>query len=381
MHITLALKSEIIGLLLLLLLLLQKPFRDFLIGSSKSSANSKIKERSQAIDILRGFAMCGIVLIHVDSYILYYHPENSITFFSRAVANLSRFSVPTFIISSGIFLSWKTKREFWKARLIHLILPYSIFCMAGYFTKYPPTDGWTTDFVVRYFSGSIFEPYYYVPLLLQFYFLYSLFFKENHLWNSNLRYIVLFSALILNLLSNHFLPESETLKKIEPLLFSNFIFFFALGVLSKPILSSSLLFSYFFNQIKIKYSLYLLSGIYIIYIITTTIQTRFGFSNHFIFYPIVSFLILFNLGIKMEKSNNKAVLTINQIFSHIGKNSLFIFLAHPILIHILHAFDPFSLGGKYISYFIIFVLNISIPLGIGEIYKKISSLIIAKIEQ
>jgi len=381
MKLTEAQISEFIGLVLLLILLLQKTFRDFLVGTSQNTIISKGKERSQAIDILRGIAMCGIVLIHVDSYILYYHPEDNITFFSRAIANLSRFSVPAFIISSGIFLSWKGKREFWKSRLVHLILPYSIFCMAGYFTKYPPTDGWTTDFVVRYFSGSIFEPYYYVPLLLQFYFLYSLFLKENHSWNSNLRYIVLFFSLILNLISNHFFLEGESLKKIEPILFSNFIFFFVLGILSRPILSSPLLFSDFFNQSKIKYSLYVLTGIYIIYIIISTFQTRFGFSNHFIFYPIVSFLILFNLGIKMEKSNNQVVQRLNQILSHIGKNSLFIFLVHPILIHILHAFDPFSLGGKYISYLIIFILNISIPLGIGEIYKKVSSLITVKIGQ
>ena len=381
MDTTPAQKSEIIGLFFLVILLFQKSFREFLIGKTNSQTPSNSKERSQAIDILRGLAMCGIVLIHVDSYILYYHPEDSITIFSRAIANISRFSVPAFILSSGIFLSWKGKKEFWKARLIHLILPYSIFCMGGYFTKYPPTDGWSSDFIIRYFSGSIFEPYYYVPLLLQFYFFYSIFFKENHLWSSSLRYGILFSALILNLASNHFFPNGENLKRIEPFLFSNFIFFFVLGILSGPILSSPVLFSEFFNQSKIKISLYVLTGMYILYIITTTLQTRFGFSNHFIFYPIVSFLILLNLGIKLEKSNSRAIKIFNQILSHIGKNSLFIFLAHPILIHILHAFDPFSLGGKYISYFIILVLNISIPLGIGELYKKISSLIIARTGQ
>lgn len=381
MEITPAQLSELIGLFLLLFLLIQKNFRDFLVGNSNNLSFNTIKERSQAIDILRGIAMCGIVLIHVDSYILYYHPDDSITYFSRSVANLSRFSVPAFILSSGIFLSWKGKQDFWKARLFQLILPYSIFCLAGYFTKYPFVDGWWIDFVLRFFTGSIFEPYYYVPLLLQFYFLFSIFLKENEKWSTNVRFTILFSALLLNLLSNHFFPSGELFKKFEPFLFTNFIFFFVLGILSKRILSNPLLFLEFISRKKIKISLYSLTLIYIIYIITTTLQSRFGFSNHFIFYPIASFLLLQYLGITLEKSKSTIILRLNLVLSHIGKNSLFIFLAHPILIHILHAIDPYSLGGKYSSYLVIFGLNIFIPLGVGEVYKKISSLITTKIGQ
>jgi fucose 4-O-acetylase-like acetyltransferase len=376
MGITPAQLSELIGLFLLLFLLFQKNFREFLIGNTKNPILQTPKERSQAIDILRGIAMCGIVLIHVDSYILYYHPDDSITYFSRSIANLSRFSVPAFILSSGIFLSWKGKQDFWKARLFQLILPYSIFCLAGYFTKYPFVQARWIDFVLRFFTGSIFEPYYYVPLLLQFYFLFSVFFKENEKWSTSVRFTILFSALLLNLLSTHFFPSGELFKKLEPFLFTNFIFFFVLGILSKRILSNPLLFLEFITQKKIKISLYSLTLIYIIYIIQTSYQSRFGFSNHFIFYPVASFLLLQYLGITLEKSKSTSVLKL--VLSHIGKNSLFIFLAHPILIHILHAIDPYSLGGKYSSYIVIFGLNIIIPLGVGEVYKKISSLITTK---
>jgi fucose 4-O-acetylase-like acetyltransferase len=108
-----------------------------------------------------------------------------------------------------------------------------------------------------------------------------------------------------------------------------------------------------------------------------TVTTGTGFSNHLIFYPIVCFLLLLYGCINLEKNSSSFSKIIVSILSYIGKNSLFVFLVHPILIHLFHAYHPFTFGGKYLSYFVIFILNLIIPLGVGEIYNQIQKSFLA----
>lgn len=361
-------QAEGIGLLFFFLLLLHKGFRDLCIGNVSAPLLTK-PPRNSAIDLVRGIAMCGIVLIHVHSYIQYYHPKDSLLWFSGSIANLSRFSVPVFILTSGIFLSWKGSSSFWKSKLWQLGIPYVVFGSIGFFIKFPLSENWVLDFFQKFLLGTIYEPYYYIPLLFQLYIIYSLFGNHSGDWGNPLKWFFFFSSLSLNLLSNHFFPVSGYWQFIEPLIFSNFIFFFLFGILARPILSGSYLFYSQFSSNQLSIYIICSTIFYMVYTLYLTLYTGTEFSNHLIFYPIASFLWLFSLCIQLESSASRSSKWLVSIFSTIGKNSLFVFLAHPILIHLFHAFDPYTFGGRYGSYWIILILNLLIPLGIGEIYQ------------
>ena len=342
-------------------------FRSIIIGSSKIQNEKKI--RSLALDVVRGFAICGIVMIHIDSYLSYFHPEDELIYFSRILANLSRFSVPAFIFSSGIYLSFKGYPEYFQNRWKSLILPYIIFCIPGYFMKYPMTNNWQTDFLFRFITGSIFEPYYYVPLLLQMVFIFLFFFRVEDQISILKKRIILILALILNFLSNHFFPSDHFWKTIQPLFFGNFIFFFIMGICGRKIFKDTESYLRVYQDVFFKYTIHFLILLFIFYVIYLTIYTKTGFINHLLFYPTACFLILLYHSMQWSNSKNRFVIKIISLLAFLGKNSLFIFLVHPIFIHILHGLDPYLLGGKILCYPIILILNIAVPLGVGELYK------------
>jgi probable poly-beta-1,6-N-acetyl-D-glucosamine export protein len=371
MNSSLKLQAELFGLFLFSLVFLHKNIRNFAMGNKHLQDPHSKPMRNSSIDMVRGIAMCGIILIHVHSYFSYFKVENSFLFISGSIANLSRFSVPVFILTSGIFISYKGNLNFWKSRLIQLVIPYTLFGLLGFLIKYPISDGWIFEFLKKFFLGTIYEPYYYIPLLFQFYLLYALFFKNSNAWSISQKWAYFLTSLIANLFSNQFFPTGGNWQFIEPLVFSNFLFFFIFGLIAKPILSESTEFLALFSDKKIKLTLYFTTTLYVVYLILLTFTTGTGFSNHLIFYPIVCFLLLFYGCINLEKNSSSFSKIIVSILSYIGKNSLFVFLLHPILIHLLHAYHPYTFGGKFLSYFVIFILNLIIPLGVGEMYNKI----------
>jgi hypothetical protein len=257
------------------------------------------------------------------------------------------------------------------------VIPYSLLGLVGFLIKYPISDGWIFEFLKKFFLGTIYEPYYYIPLLFQFYLLYALFFKHSNAWSISQKWAYFICSLITNPISNQFFPTGGNWQFIEPLVFSNFLFFFVFGLIAKPILSESTELLALFSDKKIKLTLYFTTILYVVYLILLTFTTGTGFSNHLIFYPIVCFLLLLYGCINLEKNSSSFSKIIVSILSYIGKNSLFVFLVHPILIHLFHAYHPFTFGGKYLSYFVIFILNLIIPLGVGEIYNQIQKSFLA----
>ncbi|WP_244934688.1 acyltransferase family protein [Leptospira vanthielii] len=153
--------------------------------------------RENRFDILRGFAMVGIVLIHIHSYFQFFHPADQMVvrttlFFS----NLSRFSVPLFILTSAIFL--RKKEGYWISKLKNLLLPYSIASFIGYLVKYNNYN--VIEFIQFYFLGKVFAPFYFVPLLIQFYILFYLF--DKFLINKSFSKLLLLFSFLVNLSSN-----------------------------------------------------------------------------------------------------------------------------------------------------------------------------------
>jgi fucose 4-O-acetylase-like acetyltransferase len=354
---------EIFGILVLgCLLFFSSSFREIFILSLKKETTAKA-ERNRAIDFSRGIAMIAIVLIHVDSYFQFFHPNDWETYFSRFIANLGRFCVPAFIFSSAFFLNFKSSNEYWSSKFKAVVIPYLIIAIFGYFTKYPAEEFFNT-ISLKLITGSIFQPYYYVPLLFQFYILYAIFFKNSKDWSVKFFTILILLSAILNFWSNHFFPKTNSIfRVIEVISFTNFVFFFTLGLSAKKTFLDKNLFIEKFYTTR---SIMILSLSVILYLIPVsyyTFKNKIEISNHFLYYPIVLFLLITLLGLKFELKYPKFF----KIVSYIGENSLAVFLLHPMVIHLMHSFDPYMMGGFFPSYILTTILNILLPLLIWKL--------------
>ncbi|PJZ80517.1 acyltransferase family protein [Leptospira meyeri] len=309
--------------------------------------------RESRFDLLRGFAMVGIVLIHIHSYFQFFHPNDATVirttlFFS----NLSRFSVPLFILTSAIFL--RNKSGYWNSKAKNLLLPYTLASVAGYLVKYQNYN--LIEFLQFYFLGKVFAPYYFVPLLLQFYLLFYVF--EKTLTNRSISKFILFISFLLNLLSNLGFFDTLLPKEYHSISILNYLFFFVLGI--------QIGFSYE-DKNNSKKELTLLFGtltlMFLFFLFLFSYVYLLDFKNHHLAYPIIFFLFIWELIPIFSK-------TLFNWISYIGNQSLFIFLLHPFVIHTMHSIDPYSLGGPFLGYVITLILNVGIPILIAIIIQK-----------
>ncbi|PJZ44175.1 acyltransferase family protein [Leptospira brenneri] len=313
--------------------------------------------RETRFDVLRGFAMIGIVMIHIHSYFQFFHPaDTSVIRTTLFFSNLSRFSVPLFILTSAIFL--RKKEGYWVSKIKNLLIPYTLASIIGYFIKY--NDYTVLEFLQFYILGKVFAPFYFVPLLMQFYIFFYIF--EKFLLNHQYTKVLLLVTFLVNLASNLGIFDSILPKDYHSISIFNYIFFFQLGIqigLSKdekhrPTENVSFLFGTFFFVFL--FFLICFSGVYGI-----------DFKNHHLIYPSFVFLAIWEI---LPKFNQKLA----TIVSFIGNNSLFIFLLHPFVIHTMHSFDPYSFGGPFLGYIVTLILNVGIPTGIAVIVQKGKSL-------
>ena len=148
--------------------------------------------------LLNGLAAIGVVVNHAtgwgfialiwwtDRYLPVTVPDfsqiNTTSYYVlRGLEQLIMFSIPAFLFVSGYFIAFATKKNertvSWNvigARVKYLLTPYLIWSVLVLFAKflqgYEPSIGRVTKILL---TGGAAEPYYYVPLLVQFYILLS----------------------------------------------------------------------------------------------------------------------------------------------------------------------------------------------------------------
>ncbi|MCG9875192.1 MAG: acyltransferase [Leptospiraceae bacterium] len=312
------------------------------------------KKRDERLDFIRGLAMVGIVLIHVNSYFEYFHSSEDIpVIISLILSNLSRFSVPVFIFSAGYFSRDKEFKEYWSTKVYTILLPFLIFSVIGFFIK---NNEWNLSlFVYQILMGRTMTPYYFIPLLIQFYALYYLFIKylsTRQLW------IGTTIALGINYLSNSgslFFIKGD----YEPISLTNYIFFFFIGLLGSKYKLDDLI-NDSIKRYTIRIAFLCLASAIVYFSIIDEIHLK----NHTLLYPIVTFLMLY--GLKFHE-------TIVNKLALVGRESMGIFLIHPFVIHFMHTLDPYSWLGAYGSIFLVALINLMIPLFIWLIINKFLS--------
>ncbi|EMO28739.1 acyltransferase [Leptospira interrogans serovar Bataviae str. HAI135] len=286
-------------------------FRDTFSNLTFFSKKETSNNRSQSVDFIRGLAITGIVFIHVNSYYQYFGPYESASSFTLFLSNLSRFGVPAFILSSGIFLKFTNWKDYWKPKLISFLIPYlGVSFLASYIKL------GTFPELVEFFKGVLLgtwcAPYYFVPLLVLFY---GIFYFLN-LFVSNLKsskVVLTFFKLpfLINFLSNHFFDyvDNPVLKSIEPILPTGFFFFFIFGMFAGKWFKKPKNFLLLFEKpgpLPYPFSRILVCGIlfYLVVVGIVGYFWKFDSSNHLIFYPIAMFLFLFFGRKTLKKTTN-----------------------------------------------------------------------------
>ncbi|WP_036093714.1 acyltransferase [Leptospira weilii] len=382
----LSLIMDIFGLCILILVCILSDTPSQILLSSPKKETSGI--RSESVDFIRGLAITGIVFIHVNSYYQYFGPGENASLLTLALSNLFRFGVPTFILSSGIFLKFTNWADYWRPKIFSLLIPYLgvSFLAACIKLKTLPS---ITEYLNGILLGSWCDPYYFVPLLV---FLYLMFpFLKRILLKSNSKKVILiffFSALILNFLSNHIFRyfEIPLVKSIEPILPTGFLFFFTFGLLAEQWFKEPKSFLRLAEKTKFSFFPYsfkriLLYGIFLYLVVLGIVGYfwKFDSSNHLIFYPLAMFLYLFLwTEDSQEQKRHKRFIS---VFAFVGENSMGIFLLHPILIHWMHAWNPFHWGANFAWPLILVVglINIVIPLLVWSFTSKLISRLFQRI--
>lgn len=307
-------------------------------------ANTSKDIREDRFDILRGFSMIGIVMIHIHSYFQFFHPADSQIIQSTLFfSNLARFSVPIFILTSAIFL--RKKHGYWTSKLNHLIIPYVVFSILGYLIKYK--DYQLFEFFEFLLLGKVFTPFYFVPLLLQFYMLFFIFDSvfTNEKWQDSL----LLLAFLTNFGSNIGIFDSILPKQYHAISIFNYIFFFVLGIrIGKNQIENTQV----LQRTKYIFSVYLV--VFIVLLIINSFIFEYDLKNHHTIYPIFMMIFFWNY---LNQFNRR----VTKILCFIGNQSLYIFLLHPFIIHFMHSVDPYIFGGPTLGYFFTLVLNVGIP--------------------
>ncbi|WP_061270893.1 acyltransferase [Leptospira interrogans] len=380
----LSLLIDTLGLCILVLICItsETPSQILLSFPKKETSNN----RSQSVDFIRGLAITGIVFIHVNSYYQYFGPNESASSFTLFLSNLSRFGVPAFIISSGIFLKFTNWKDYWKPKLISFLIPYlGISLLASYIKL--GTFPKLIEFLKGVLLGTWCAPYYFVPLLISFYGIFP-FLKlfVSNLKSSKAVWIFLLTALVTNFLSNHFFHyvDDPVLKTIESILPTGFFFFFVFAMFAEKWFKEPRNFLLLFKKsgpLPYSFSKILFCGI-LFYLAVVGIAGyfwKFDSSNHLIFYPLVMFLFLF-FWAESSQENNKHKRFIST-FAFIGKNSMGIFFLHPILIHLMHALNPFAWGSGFAwpLIFIVGFLNVIVPLVTWLLFTKTVHWVLQKI--
>jgi len=158
-------------ILLTIALIIPKLRKAYFFPSCNFSHDSKVGERIVFFDFARGIAITAVVLIH-SIYLFFEKYPYFNPFWLNNINNISRFAVGFFFISSGALLTSGITKE----KIVRILVPYAIVCaITGIFQQ----KSW--DLVVGgIFRGDLLPPYYFIPVLFQFYLIFPLLKKFRH---------------------------------------------------------------------------------------------------------------------------------------------------------------------------------------------------------
>jgi len=207
-------------MLLVLVLIVPKLRKAYFFPSCNFSHDSKVEGRIVFFDFARGIAITAVVLIH-SIYLFFEKYPYFNTFWLNNINNLSRFAVGFFFISSGALLTSGITKE----KIVRVFVPYVIVCVITGILQQKSLN----LIIGGIFRGDLLPPYYFIPVLFQFYLIFPLLKKFRHK-----KYFLFVSILISYLF--YMTPRLAYIAGVPT--FGPFLFLFAFGIVYSEKLKS-----------------------------------------------------------------------------------------------------------------------------------------------
>jgi surface polysaccharide O-acyltransferase-like enzyme len=281
------------------------------------------------MDVIRALAIIAVVLIHVTATILYRVNMNTSTYdINMAINQVSRFSVPMFILISGLGLSISNKKnEGYFKFIIHRfykILPkYIIWCLIYvYFTTKNFEIHTLVDGMVY---GNIFYHLYYIPIIMELYLIFPFVYK--FIGSKWCLFITFLINMVILIYSYYYKMSPDMQWFLDKKDFLNWIFYFSLGAFIAENLEN-------FRDKCRKYKgiifvLFFLSTYFIIHeaIITSIVSKNIDYAATFqrpsiLIYTILLTAVVFAVDIKSIV-----------LLKFIAKNSYDVYLSHALILY------------------------------------------------
>lgn len=271
----------------------------------QTEGSGTVRGRLEFFDVIKGVAICAVVLIHVTYFLLDTQVSGVVNDY---VNNLLRFALPIFFICSGILLpvpqltvGWLKK--FYGRRFIAIGFPYLLFSI-----PYGVALGLTSsELLSKTLTGSIEVPFYFVAVMFQLYLLYPIIYryalKRWFVWVTLGFSFISFATPALR-------------AQGDLMLFTAFLFFFVWGVYMRP----------YILEKKIEQVWWPWLLLVVLYLGAQPMIGIERFYNTQFFYGIAVFMLLYLLH-----ERGYFLRSFGRFFTYIGERSLWIFLTHFML--------------------------------------------------
>lgn len=288
-------------------------------------------QRIVEMDVIRALAIIAVVLIHISGIALYIAEVNSYIYkIYIAVNQLSRFSVPVFIMLSGtgLIITYRKKSyiNFISRRLYKTVPRYLVWCFIYIFfiTKTFDLHKVYNDIIL----GNVFYHLYFVPLIIQFYIVFPMVYKFIGMkWSLLITFLITCGIL----LALHYYSLSNNIQwffgKKNML---DWIFYFSFGAFIGRNIEA-------FKKIMLKYRWIISIAFFIVTyvliresILNTQLGRDIDYSTTFLRPSVAIYTIFFVLFI-FSVNWNKSLL-IKPIL-YISKNSYGIYLSHAFILY------------------------------------------------
>lgn len=284
------------------------------------------------MDIIRGAAIIAVVLIHVSAIVISGSNPNSRTYdLSMIINQASRFSVPAFILISGMGLTLSYKKDYGYFKFIghrfNKILPsYVLWCLIYI---YLTNKNFQLDIVANNIVyGKIFYHFYYIPLIVQFYIVYPFIYRFiGKKWGILITFLITFGILIA---THYYVLNNELLWFFDKKNLLDWSFYFSAGAFIGENLEK---FLSIINRYRIWiFTIFLMSTCGMLYEAFYGIKVvkNLEYATTFMRPTVVVysiFIILCMFSIPWKEG-----ILIN-IIKYISKNSYFIYLSHAIILY------------------------------------------------
>jgi surface polysaccharide O-acyltransferase-like enzyme len=333
--------------------------------------NSKItQKRIPAIDTLKGIAIIGVIIIHTCYFLMLQYNTNFDIIVLSVINNIFRFAIPVFLFISGLLLNpfiWNRGAilYFYGSKIIRIAIPYIMLSIILWKVGYSGDSNLPKLLI----SGEAAIPFYFIPVLFQLYLLYPLL---DYIRNRSPKYLLI-GALIISLIS-FLIPDTWYIWGIP--LCGQYLIFFIYGMVRKNIFTEAPS-SIWRELIWIYLGLQALIIILLPYLnLSETIVKSLSFYNVQIFF---GFAVIFTLWNYVHKSSPMSKILQN-IFTPLGRISLWIFLFHFPIQQIMFMLQPFpnQLLLVQIILYTLVPLTITLPISFGfaYLYRNIELIII-----